>query len=79
MLRSTVEEAVTVESDREPWELPVREAVRTAREQGRIPVVVVHGWSLPRSESDFEAVSVREGVNGNGRAAPVNSTTTRAA
>jgi hypothetical protein len=63
MLKSTVEEAVTVERENDPWELPVREAVLVAREHGRTAVVVVHSWQLNQdSLADFEAV----GVNGNG-------------
>jgi hypothetical protein len=71
MLESTVEEAVTIERESgDSWELPVREAVLFARERGRTTVVVVHSWQLnPDSLADFETV----GVNGNGRAASVNS------
>jgi hypothetical protein len=63
--RSVVEEAVTIEQDGDPWEPPVREAVRSAREQGRIAVVVVHGWDIPAGEPvDLEALVRSEGVNG---------------
>jgi hypothetical protein len=60
-VKSTVEEAVTVERENDPWEPPVREAVRSAREQGRIAVIVVHGWDFSRSlePAGFEEALVR--------------------
>lgn len=71
MLKSTVEEAVTVESKGNSWELPVRKAVHKARSRGRTPVVVVHSWSLSES-NDFETLIAAQAVNGNGRPASVN-------
>jgi hypothetical protein len=75
--KSTIEEAVTVEREAEPWEPSIREAVRSAHEQGRVPVVVVYGWTfLQAAESDEFAALAREAVNsrnGSRSGSPVNS------
>jgi hypothetical protein len=73
--KSTIEEAVTIEREDEPWEPSIREAVRGAREEGRVPVVVVYGWTfLQAAESDEFTALAREGVNGSRSDASVNST-----